>query len=197
MSSTVNQRVAPNRVALILVLLLAVWLAFQFYPRSAKPAPSMAPMMAESKLHAVGLADNPDWAGLPELFAVWADKISWNKDTVRFAYWNPGSRSYSYFFEARRHVGSYRFSTLSPQELSNDDNAFYAEDGADATDVARRDSESPTHPFVFPRPLNRMPTNSLSKPLLPKGVPVYTKPKVPINLKPDSISIPPTEVKVP
>ncbi len=196
MNPAANQRIAPSRVLLILVMLLAVWLGFQFYPRK-KPVPPMVPVAAESKLRSVGLADNPDWDGLPEQFAVWADKISWNNNTVRFAYWNPGSRSYSYFFEARRRDSKYRFRAVSLQEPSNEANDFYAEEGLDVSDDVRRDTESPTHPFVFPLSGLRLPTNAVTIPLPHRGVPVYTKPTVPIDLKPAPLVVPPSKVKVP
>lgn len=196
MDPGVNQRVSPNRVVLILVLLLVVWLSFQFYPRK-KSAPSFPPVAAESKLRIAGLADNPDWDGLPEQFAVWADKISWNDDKVRFAYWNPGSRSYSYFFEAKRVKGMYRFRAVSLQEPSREADEFYTEDGLEVTDDFRLETESPTHPFVFPRPWLRIPTNAITLPLQPKVVPVHTKPTVPIDLKSAPLVVPPSNVKVP
>lgn len=197
MDPAANQRIAPGRVLLIMVLLLAVWLIFQFWPQK-KPAPApLPPVQAESKLQAVGLANNPDWDGLPEQFAVWADKISWNDDTVRFAYWNPGSRSYSYFFEAKRVKGKYRFRAVSLQESSSEANDFYAEDGLEVTDDVRLEIESPTHPFVFPRPWTRIPTTAVTLPLPSRVVPVYTKPTVPIDLKSAPMVVPPSKVKAP
>ena len=117
MSTPGNQRVAPNRVALILALLLGVWLAFEFYPRK-KPAPPMIPVMAESKLHIVGLADNPDWDGLPDIFAVCAGHAEWKDGRTRFAYWHPVMKTYSYYFEATRDGTGIRFKEIAePHDL--------------------------------------------------------------------------------
>ncbi len=113
MNSPANQRVAPNRVVLILALLLAVWLGFEFYPRNPKQTPPMSPVAAESKLRAVGLADNPDWEGLPEFFAIVADKAEWNDDRTRFAYWHPVMKTYSYYFEATRGSTGFRFKEIT------------------------------------------------------------------------------------
>jgi hypothetical protein len=120
MNPSVNQRVSPNRVALILALLLAAWLVFEFYPRK-KPAPSFPPVAAESKLHAVGLADNPDWDGLPEFFALWADHAEWKDGRTRFAYWHPVMKTYSYYFEATRSGEGVRFREIAePHDPDHD-----------------------------------------------------------------------------
>lgn len=112
MDLAANQRVSPNRAMLILALLLAVWLGFQFYPRR-QPAPLLPPVMAESKLRAVGLADNLDWEGLPEFFAIVADKAEWKEDRTRFAYWHPVMKTYSYYFEATRGSAGFRFREIA------------------------------------------------------------------------------------
>ncbi len=113
MNPPVIQRVSPNRVALILALLLTAWLVFEFFPHKGKPALSVAPVMAESKLHAVGLADNPDWDGLPEFFAIVADKAEWKDGRTRFAYWHPVMKTYSYYFEAIRSGEGVRFREIA------------------------------------------------------------------------------------
>lgn len=102
MSTRVYQRVSPNTAGLIFVLLLAAWLVFLFLPRQQEPAPLVAPVVTASKLLAVGLADNPDWDGLPEFFAIIADKAEWKDGRTRFAYWHPVMKTYSYYFEAIR-----------------------------------------------------------------------------------------------
>ncbi len=113
MDPAASQRVAPNRVLLILVLLMAVWLVFQFLPQK-KPTPSMAPVVVtESKLNAVGLADNPDWAGLPEFFALCAKHAEWKDGRTRFAYWHPVMKTYSYYFEATRSVEGVLFREIA------------------------------------------------------------------------------------
>ena len=108
MDPAANQRIAPNRVALILALLLGVWLVFQFYPRK-KPAPPLPSVGAESKLRAFGLPDNVDLEGLPEFFAIVADKAEWKDGRTRFAYWHPVMKTYSYYFEASRKSTGFRF----------------------------------------------------------------------------------------
>ena len=140
MDPAAHQSIAPNRVMLIFALLLAAWLVFEFYPRK-KPVPPLPPVAAESKLHAVGLADNADWEGLPELFAPWTDKLTWKDDKTIFAYWNPGYRAYTYFFEVTRSNGRYRFRALSQSESDGDEELV-------AESVPEGET-SPTHPFVF------------------------------------------------
>jgi hypothetical protein len=89
----------------------AAWLVFLLVPAPKPPAgiepPSVPPAL--SKLAAVGLPDNPDFAGLPEYFALWADKADWVNDRALFAYWSPATLDYSYFFEAVRRDGKVRF----------------------------------------------------------------------------------------
>ncbi len=127
MSAPVNQRVSPNRVALIGVLLLAAWLVFEFYPRKPKPTPPVAQVMTESKLHAVGLTDNPDWDGLPEIFAIWADKAEWKDGRTRFAYWHPVMKTYSYYFEATRNGARVSFKEIAEPH----DSDYFLEDYLD------------------------------------------------------------------
>ena len=148
-----NQRVSPNRVALIGALLVVAWLVLLFFPRKGKPTLPVAPVVTESKLRAVGLADNPDWEGMPELFAVWADGLTWTDNKTRFGYWNPGSHSYSYFFEATRRKGSYHFRAVPKQEFSKE--VYYVnEDENEITEeVPEFRSTSPAHPFVFVYPI--------------------------------------------
>ena len=117
MASTDN-RISANKVGLILVLLLAVWLFLSLYPRSEKPAPAAVTAVAASKLRAVGLEDNPDWDGLPEIFAIWADHAEWKDGKTRFAYWHPGNKTYSYYFEAVRQPEGYRFRAISEPPIA-------------------------------------------------------------------------------
>ncbi len=113
MDPAANQRVAPNRVLLILALLLAVWSVFQFWPQPRKPVPALPPVAAESKLQSVGLANNPDWEGLPQFFAIVADQAEWNDGKTRFAYWHPVMKTYAYYFEATRENGRVRFREIA------------------------------------------------------------------------------------
>ncbi|MBI2511544.1 MAG: hypothetical protein HYV96_06160 [Opitutae bacterium] len=97
---------------LVLLILIGAPLAF-FYLATPKARDETPAVPREkrplTKLESVGLRDYRDWDGLPELFAVWADKAHWKNDRTRFSYWNPGTRSYSYFFEARRTPDGFRF----------------------------------------------------------------------------------------
>ena len=97
---------------LILAVVIAAPTAFFILVTPKEPDEPTAPPAEKrplSKLESVGLRDYRDWDGLPEIFAVWADKAHWENDRTRFAYWNPAARSYSYFFEARRTPKGYRF----------------------------------------------------------------------------------------
>ncbi len=190
MNGSDSHRIPPNRVGLSLVLLLVAWLVFSFYPRNEKPAPVAAPLVAESKLHAVGLQDNPDWEGLPEFFAIWADHAQWKDGKTRFAYWNPGSRTYAYYFEATRHEGNYRFRAISTQEMAREGLQYVGEEFADAMDAAQQNDESPTHPFVFLheaaviRPYRPSPPQ-INADLTGQGT------TVPVDLKPTPLRLPP------
>lgn len=186
MGTGANDRVSPGRVVAIFAVLLAVWLGSQFLPRRQEPPPPLAPVQAESRLRSVGLADNPDWDGLPELFAVWADKVAWDDQKVCFAYWHPGARTYAYFFEATRRDGSYRFNEVSLRQLL--EQGYQAENGDDPAQVARRESETSTHPFVF---LNR-PGLSIRKSEPRIEAPRPSDPAKPtIELKPAPLVLPP------
>lgn len=153
MDTQVNQRVSPNRVALIGALLVVVWLVLAFFSHEEKPTPPVAHVASESKLRAVGLGDNPDWEGLPELFAVWADGLIWTDNKTRFGYWNPGSNSYSYYFEATRNNGSYLFRAV-PKGKFSEEVYYVSEDGnVISEEVPEFRSASPAHPFVFEYPI--------------------------------------------
>lgn len=155
MAARDKSRFTTAQAGWIALAIFGGWLVFLFLPVSRKPKPAapaaLPPVAAQSKLEAVGLANNPDWQGLPDYFAIWADKLSWKDDRTRFAYWNPGSQSYSYYFEAERSAGTYRFRSLTRRELDetqgeyvdpNDDRGFTFE-------MPEQVGESPAHPFVF------------------------------------------------
>jgi hypothetical protein len=150
MSARTIEGTSARKAGWVIILLLLAWVVFLVapFPSKEKPAPtsSLPPVAAQSKLESAGLANNPDWEGLPEYFAVWAGSVDWVGDRTWFAYWNPGSYSYSYFIEATRDGKEIRFRSLSAKptegglELDDDDLAEYAKD---------RKGDSPTHPFVF------------------------------------------------
>ncbi len=112
-SSAESTRVWKVRLGwIVLVLVVGAPLAF-FYLTTPKerevPPEVLREKRPPTKLEAVGLRDYRDWDGLPEIFAIWADRAYWKNDRTRFAYWNPGTSTYSYFFEARRTAKGYRF----------------------------------------------------------------------------------------
>ncbi len=109
-------RISAAKAGWVIGLLFFGWLAFVFLPwpkSDTKEPPPPAPVDVRApyraKLVAVGLPDNSDLDGLPEMFAIWADKAHWKNDRTKFAYWNPGSQDYTYFFEATRENGRVRF----------------------------------------------------------------------------------------
>ena len=107
----------------LIALLFFGWLAFLFVP-GPKPESKPAPPLVKpppSRLVALGLPDNPDLERLPEYFAMFADQAEWKNDKTIFAFWNPGSNSYSYFFEATRMSGSYHFKVMPEQIVGEDE----------------------------------------------------------------------------
>lgn len=100
------------------MLLAGGWLVFLLLPKPAdEPAASPAPPPPPSSLVRAGLRDYTDWEGLPEIFAVWADKAEWKDGRTRFAYWHPVMKTYSYYFEAVRVKGGFHFKEIAePQE---------------------------------------------------------------------------------
>ena len=156
--ATSDNRIPANQVVWLLAGLLAIWVGWLFLPKFEKPRVVSAPVVAESKLRAVGLPDNPDWDGLPELFAVWATQAPWKDGKVQFAYWNTGAHAYSDFFEARQEAGRVRFRVLSRtaalqrKEALGEGGLFFLTDtDRTAAEIAAVDlgTDSPTHPFVF------------------------------------------------
>ena len=108
-------KLSAARTGLILFSLLVVWLGFVVLPSRKKVPERIAP--AESalaiKLHAVGLPENPDFEALPEIFAIWAGNAEWKDNKTKFAYWHPVMKTYSYYFEATRTEGRFRFAEVA------------------------------------------------------------------------------------
>lgn len=77
-----------------------------------EPAPPAKIERPPSKLAAVGLRENRDWDGLPEIFAIWESKAHWQGNRTRFAYWHPGTQSFGYYLEARRTTKGIRFKEI-------------------------------------------------------------------------------------
>ena len=113
----------------LMALLFFGWLAFLLVPApKTKPEPPPPPLVKPpSRLVALGLPDNPDLEHLPEFFAMYADKAEWKDDKTIFAYWNPGSNSYSYFLEATRVNGGYHFEVI-PELKNVNPEAEYSQD---------------------------------------------------------------------
>lgn len=113
-----NSKVPLGKFAwLVLAAVIAAPTAFFLLVTPKEPDEPPVPPTEKrplSKLESVGLRDYRDWDGVPEIFAVWADKAHWENDRTRFAYWNPATRSHSYFFEARRTPKGYRFREIPP-----------------------------------------------------------------------------------
>jgi len=191
MSARPNSRFTTAQAGWIALVVFAAWLVFLFVPTSRKPKPAaptaLPPVVAQSKLESVGLANNPDWQGLPDYFAIWANNVEWVGNKTYFAYWNPGSYSYSYFFEATRGGEGIRFRSLAEKP---GDNVLHFDEGILAQYAEERKGDSPSHPFVFPKkPLVLKPQVILSRPQepVPDMAPIG---KVEIKAEPQPIPVP-------
>ncbi|MDI1247381.1 MAG: hypothetical protein PSV13_00735 [Lacunisphaera sp.] len=178
MSGSDSHRIPPNRVGLSLVLLLVAWLVISYYPRDKTPPPVDAPPVVESKLRAVGLRDNPDWDGLPEFFAIWAERAEWSEGKTRFAYWHPVMKTYSYYFEAVRTGDAYRFKEIG--EPNDPDHVWDESLGEDSPIRFYHSAE-----IKIPKPRTRAHTHGIR--LDPPG-------KVELNLTAPKIPVPETKV---
>lgn len=165
----------------LFALLFFGFLVFLFVPGPRDPESLPAATFVKpppSRLVALGLSDNPDFEHLPEYFALYADKADWRNDKTIFAYWNPGSNSYSYFFEVVRTSRGYHFKELA--EPKNVDGYW---DEVPPEDVQIRFWRP--WPVTEPLPL---PSSIISDPAAEPKV------RVDLDLKPSQIL--PPEVKV-
>ncbi len=119
----VTGKISAAKAGLIVLLLFAIWVVFIVL--SARKETPLSRQIhrggftAETKLHSLGLPDNPDLDALPEVFAIWADKAEWKDGKTRFAYWHPGMKTYSYYFEATRSEAGVHFEEISePHDLN-------------------------------------------------------------------------------
>ena len=124
MSPTLNQRSPVAKAGWLIGVFLMGWLAFLFIPwpgrvRPPDPLPKMV-VKPPSKLQAAGLPDNPDFAGLPEFFSIWADHAEWQDNRTTFAYWHPGAQDFAYYFEAVRVPGGFHFRQI-PEPKADDE----------------------------------------------------------------------------
>ncbi len=109
------ERTSAAKAGWVIIVLTVGWLVFLLLPdRPPRPAPvpESGPVPASS-LPRSGLRDFSDWEGLPEIFAIWADRAEWRDNRTRFAYWHPVMKNYSYFFEAVRTTKGYRFREIA------------------------------------------------------------------------------------
>jgi hypothetical protein len=144
MNATASPRFTTRQTGWIALAVFGGWLVFLLLPSRPPPKPAvpdLPPVRAQSKLEAVGLRENVDWIGLPESFAVWADRILWDGDRVRFAYWHPGSRRYAYILEATRITEGIRFRALTGVEALSYERL--------AAELVADGAVSDTHPFLF------------------------------------------------
>jgi hypothetical protein len=110
--SAADSRIPLGKLAWLVVAAVIAAPALFFALVEPTPRTPVEPAKVElppSKLKAVGLRENRDWDTLPEIFALWAPRAHWENDRTRFAFWNPGTESHSYFLEARRTSTGYRF----------------------------------------------------------------------------------------
>lgn len=204
MTALATERTSAAKAGWIIGLFFLGWLAFLFGPLAKSGTKEVRPVvtMPPSKLRAVGLPDNPDLDGLPELFAVFSESAEWKGDRTQFAYWHPTNRAYSYFFEAIRKNGKIRFRPISKAEALASkaylkDGVYYKADPLlDASQTAETifESESPTHPFVFFHSLDIPRIHVPPRPPSSRSFsPVQPPVSVPIDLpKPDGLQPPVT-----
>jgi hypothetical protein len=172
------ERSSAAKAGWVFVAIFAGWLLFVFVPApkpDVKPT-EKSPARPVSKLRLVGLPDNPDLEGLPEFFAVWADKAEWKDNRTVFAYWNPGTKDYTYFFQAVRRGREVRF-----HEIAKPDGFVFAhEPNGPAPDE---------HPLEFPSRLEEVQG--------PDGsVPIFRGPKeTPSGLPPMPVDVPNPRLK--
>jgi hypothetical protein len=199
------ERSSAAKAGWVFVVIFLGWLVFVFVP-SPKPEPKppeKLPARPVSKLRLVGLPDNPDLEGLPEIFAIWADHAQWQDDRTQFAYWNPANRSYSYLFEATRRNGKVRFRPITKVEAFGS-RAFDAEGNFSQIDDASRGTqpvepdfppESSTHPFVFFRRIEEPLSMATGPHFVAPGRSV--KVIAPIDVKEPPLPVPREKIAVP
>lgn len=191
MSARPNSRFTTTQAGWVALVFFGAWLAFLFLPvgREAKPPPAHSQTLldGEEELRAAGLPYNADWIGLPTYFKAWAERLSWADGALRFSYWNPGTRNYTYRFEATRTTQGYRFHQLAETP------------GQEAHESLAEGEMLPTHPFDF---AEQVPVETPVRPVpnLPGSDPVppaspAEKPKVDVQFSPAPLKVPKPELK--
>ncbi len=159
-SPAANSRIPLGKLGwcVVTLVLAAPLLFFALVTPRESPAPTAEKVQPPpSKLRAVGLRDNRDWDALPALFALAESRAHWRNQRTRFAYWNPGTQSHGYFFEARRTDAGLRF-----REISEPRDAGYEWDPAAAP-------EDPLRLYLPIRPRPEDPVKPLEeKPSAPR-----------------------------
>jgi hypothetical protein len=171
MKTPALERTSAAKAGWVIIVLTIAWSVFLLLPDPPPPpavVPAPVPVPATS-LTRSGLREYADWEGLPEIFALWADRADWKDDRTRFAYWHPGTKDYSYFFEAVRTAAGYRFREIP--EPSEVDHHWDESLGADC----------PLR-FYLPDPRAAAP-GPKSEPPLPGPVPAVEKPTVMVPVK--------------
>ena len=109
------ERTSAANAGWLIILVMVGWIGFVFWPwpRNLPPARPAAVPLPVTSLTRSGLAEYTDWGGLPEIFAIWADKAEWKHNRTRFAYWHPVMKTYSYYFEAIRTAGGFHFKEIA------------------------------------------------------------------------------------
>ncbi|HEY4302515.1 MAG TPA: hypothetical protein VGM73_16705 [Candidatus Didemnitutus sp.] len=157
------------------------WVAFVIFvdPRPKPEPPPWVPPPTKPKLAAFGLAENSDWAELPEFFRLWQNEAEWIGDRTTFGYWSPGSADYGYVFEARRGKGGVKFRLINQPADYN-------------PSLGPGEPTPAEHPLRFIRQLvPEVPPSPVEAPAPPvPSAPPPTRTKAAIEVSPIPITIP-------
>lgn len=180
MKKPVLERTSAAKAGWLVAALTIGWLVFLLLPAPIEektPRRPAAPLTATSLTRA-GLAEYTDWAGLPEIFAIWADRAEWKEGKTRFAYWHPVMKNYSYYFEAIRVEGGYRF-----REISEPRDEDYEWDPGAPEDSPLR-LFLPRRPDVLLVPITRTDRGGVLVQPAPKKVEIELAPPQPLAVPP-------------
>ena len=169
MKAPALEHTSAAKAGWVVIVLTVGWLVFLLLP-DPLPEPTAAadtipPQV--SSLTRSGLREYADWEGLPEIFAIWADKAEWKNNRTRFAYWHPVMKNYSYFFEAVRTAKGYRFREITEQR----DSGHHWDESLGADCPIQFYVTSPAPRGMEPMPV-RHPVVEPDAPQTPSAVPV-------------------------